>query len=147
MRRFQFTACVRVLAFLATEELSSAGWVDVKLTPSSDGEAAAPSYGDLSQEAFDVLPWVMDVRRQLHQRPELMFAEAQTSETIADALTKLDISFTRGWAINTKHAQLAEKGFESGPGATGIVAEIGTGGPPCVLLRADIDALPIQVGR
>jgi metal-dependent amidase/aminoacylase/carboxypeptidase family protein len=31
-----------------------------------------------------------------------------------------------------------------GAGATGIVAELGTGQPPCVALRADIDALPIN---
>ena len=38
----------------------------------------------------------------------------------------------------------AAKGFVSGEGGTGIVAHIGTGAEPCVLLRADIDALPIH---
>ena len=123
---------------------ASAGWVDVKLKPDDATVKEPPGFGDLFQEAFDVLPWVIDIRRKLHQTPELMFAEAVTSDVIAEALTKLGISYTRGWAINTKHAQLAEKGFESGPGGTGIVAELGTGTKPCILLRADIDALPIQ---
>jgi IAA-amino acid hydrolase len=138
-----FLRCLRLLA-LSGGAYAAGSWVDVKLNPQELGAPQAPSYSELFQAAFDVLPWVMDIRRQLHQHPELMFAEAQTSETIAAALTKLEISFTQGWAVNTKHAQLSEKGFESGPGGTGIVAELGTGKPPCVLLRADIDALPIQ---
>lgn len=73
-----------------------------------------------------------------------MFNETYTSDRIARALTELDIPFTRGWAKNIKHAELAAKGMRSGEGGTGIVAEIGTGKEPCVLLRADIDALPIK---
>ena len=59
-------------------------------------------------------------------------------------LTALQVNFTTGWAKNTKRAELAAKGFVSGEGGTGIVAQIGSGKEPCVLLRADIDGLPIH---
>jgi hypothetical protein len=36
---------------------------------------------------------------------ELMYDEKETSSKIAAALTKLEIPFTTGWAINTKHGE------------------------------------------
>jgi len=103
-----------------------------------------PVWQDLWEAALDQLPWVIDIRREFHRHPELMYNEKWTSDRIAAALEELQVSFTRGWAVNTKHAELAAKGLKSGEGGTGIVAEIGNGQSPCVLLRADIDALPIR---
>ncbi len=70
--------------------------------------------------------WIIDIRRQLHRHPELMYEEVRTSQLVCDTLTELGISFERG---------IAE---------TGVVATLGTGVSPCVALRADMDALPIQ---
>ena len=86
----------------------------------------------------------METRRELHRTPELLFDEKQTAAKIAQVLTALQVNFTTGWAKNTKRAELAAKGFVSGEGGTGIVAQIGSGKEPCVLLRADIDGLPIH---
>jgi len=66
------------------------------------------------------------VRRDLHQHPELAYEEFRTSQVIRRHLDEL--------AIPYRHP-VAE---------TGIVAQLGTGRPPCVALRADMDALPID---
>lgn len=71
--------------------------------------------------------WMRDIRRHLHRHPELAFAEFATARFIADQLEKLGIPCRE--QVNR----------------TGIVASLGssTPNPPCVALRADMDALPI----
>lgn len=68
-------------------------------------------------------------RRDLHQHPELGFEERRTSTLIAERLTAL------GYAVT------------AGVGKTGVVA-VRDGAPGrsrrCVLLRADMDALPVE---
>jgi len=81
--------------------------------------------------------FLVSTRRTLHQIPELMFNEKDTSAFIQSTLRKLDIDYTTGWAVNTN------TDVYPGPGGYGVVADIGTGRDPCVLLRADMDALPI----
>ena len=49
----------------------------------------------------------------------------------------MGVSFTTDWAVNTAPDRIP------GEGGYGIVADIGTRKDPCVLLRADIDGLPI----
>ena len=66
-------------------------------------------------------------RRHLHQHPELSFQERNTGTYIAQRLKVLGIETREGIA---------------GTGVIGVVKGAGTG--PCVCLRADIDALPIQ---
>jgi amidohydrolase len=65
------------------------------------------------------------LRRELHRHPELGYHEHQTARLIASRLTELGIPFRTGVA------------------QTGVVGEIGSGGP-CIALRADMDALPLQ---
>eukprot|EP00929_Paragymnodinium_shiwhaense_P114813 TRINITY_DN83330_c0_g1_i1.p1 TRINITY_DN83330_c0_g1~~TRINITY_DN83330_c0_g1_i1.p1 ORF type:complete len:485 (+),score=50.36 TRINITY_DN83330_c0_g1_i1:57-1511(+) len=81
---------------------------------------------------------VVDWRRALHEMPELMYQEYNTSLFIQKALKDMGIQFTTGWAKNTRQDRIP------GLGGTGIVATIGTGQPPIVALRSDIDALPIH---
>lgn len=109
----------------------------------SDKPKDVVTFDELWQDAGQDMAWVVEARRELHRTPELLFDEHMTSGKIADVLRSLNVNFTVGWAVNTKREDLAAKGFVSGSGGTGIVATIGTGAEPCVLLRADIDALPI----
>jgi len=64
-------------------------------------------------------------RRDLHQHPELGFEETRTATLIADRLRSLDYQVTPGI------------------GKTGVVALKKNGGR-CVLVRADMDALPVE---
>ncbi|HVH66287.1 MAG TPA: amidohydrolase [Gemmatimonadales bacterium] len=67
-------------------------------------------------------------RRDLHEHPELGFEERRTSALVAERLGRL------GYAV------------QSGVGKTGVVA-VRDSAPPsgrCVLIRADMDALPVE---
>ncbi len=85
-----------------------------------------PVGGVTALPAFDRDRLVAD-RRHLHQHPELGYQEHRTAATIAERLADL------GYAIRT------------GVGGTGVVGTR-TGPPdtPSVLIRADMDALPVQ---
>jgi len=80
----------------------------------------------LPQPSRDVLDEVVDNRRYLHRHPEVSFAEHETSRFIEDRLRGLTLS------------------VEPCPTPTGALALLETGrAGRSVMLRADIDALPI----
>src|SRR5215469_6203861 len=80
----------------------------------------------LPQPSRDVLDEVVDNRRYLHRHPEVSFAEHETSRFIKDRLCSLALS------------------VEPCPTPTGALALLETGrAGRTVMLRADIDALPI----
>lgn len=70
--------------------------------------------------------WIR-LREQIHAYPELSFQEFETSQFIAQELTKLGIPFSQGMA------------------GTGVVALIEGKNPTkkCLAIRAELDALPI----
>ena len=83
-------------------------------------------YQKIKDESKSISEWIINIRRELHEHPELMYEEFKTSELIRRELDKLEITY--------KHP-VAE---------TGVLASIGNGKGPCVALRADMDALPIH---
>ena len=83
-------------------------------------------YLKIKDESKSISDWIIKIRRELHEHPELMYEEFKTSELIRRELDKLDIPY--------RHP-IAE---------TGVLASIGNGEGPCVALRADMDALPIH---
>jgi amidohydrolase len=82
----------------------------------------------IKQAAETIFSEVQNIRRHIHQNPELSFQEHQTSQFIQSVLKKHNIAFTAG-VVNT-----------------GIVALIKGKNPDkkTILLRADMDALPIE---
>jgi amidohydrolase len=112
------------------------------LSPPSDEDASLAVKKEIQTLAnsTSMQHFLSTTRRSLHRHPEIMYQESFTSEIIQDILTELDISYTTGWAKNI------HQDVYPGPGGYGIVAHIGTQSEdqPCIILRADMDALPIE---
>lgn len=82
----------------------------------------------VKQLAEKYYPLALETRRHMHKFPELSFHETQTSAYLCAALDKLGVPYKKG-IVNT-----------------GIVAELKGKNPgkKVVMLRADMDALPIK---
>lgn len=76
----------------------------------------------------EIFDWMVSIRRRLHENPELGFEEFETSKLIRAELDEIGIPYKYPVAV------------------TGIVGYIGTGEPPFVAIRADMDALAMEVG-
>jgi amidohydrolase len=71
-------------------------------------------------------PWQEDFYRHLHQHPELSHHEHHTAAEVANRLGSF------GYQVH------------EGIGGTGVVGVLHNGNGPMVLLRADMDALPVE---
>lgn len=71
------------------------------------------------------LPGLMETYRDLHANPELSFQEVRSAKIMADAARKA------GFTVTEK------------VGRTGVVAVLKNGPGPTVLIRADMDGLPV----
>ncbi|KAJ4959155.1 hypothetical protein NE237_026266 [Protea cynaroides] len=74
----------------------------------------------------ELADWMVGIRRKIHETPELGYEEFETSQLIRNELDKMGIPYKYPVAV------------------TGVVGYVGTGRPPFVAIRADMDALPMQ---
>jgi hippurate hydrolase len=81
----------------------------------------------LLDEAAGVLPEVVELRRRIHRHPELGLELPQTQRAVLDSLADLPLAVRTGTAL------------------TSVVADLegGRGDGPTILLRGDMDALPM----
>ena len=85
------------------------------------------------QPDANLIDWMVDIRRTIHQYPELANEEHRTQAFIAEKLDELGISY-RNDTVGT--GLIATLGPSSD---TDIMKDL-----PCVALRADMDALAVQ---
>src|SRR3954451_11001892 len=71
-------------------------------------------------------PWQEEMYRDLHEHPELSHQEQRTAGVVADRLRPA------GFEVHER------------VGGTGVVGVLRNGDGPAVLLRADMDALPVR---
>ena len=82
---------------------------------------------EILESAREILPWMIEIRRDLHRHPELGLEEHRTSAKIQGLLDEMGIE------------------HRDGLGGTGVLGVIrGEGDGRVVALRGDMDALPIQ---
>ncbi len=83
---------------------------------------------ELRTDVDEILPGVIADRRHLHEHPELAFQEYETAKFVAERLSSLGLEDIR-----------------TGVGGTGVTGLIrgGRGDGKVVMVRADMDALPI----
>ncbi|GMI91790.1 IAA-ALANINE RESISTANT 3, JASMONIC ACID RESPONSIVE 3 [Hibiscus trionum] len=75
------------------------------------------------KELFD---WMVGIRRKIHENPELGYQEFETSKLIRQELDIMGIPYKYPVSV------------------TGVVGFVGSGKPPFVAIRADMDALAMQ---
>jgi hippurate hydrolase len=88
---------------------------------------ATPAYADELRDSVAAdMPELMELYRHLHANPELSFQEEQTAARLA--------------------AMARDLGFEvsTGVGGHGVVAVMENGPGPVLLMRADMDGLPVE---
>ena len=81
---------------------------------------------DLGQEVANDYPYLEKLFVDFHEHPELSFRETRTAAKIADELKALGFDVTTGVA------------------ETGLVAKMKNGDGPLVMVRADMDGLPLK---
>ncbi len=84
-----------------------------------------PKPPPMYQQAQSLLPRLIQIRRHLHQWPELSFQEYETAAFVSKQLHDLGV----------RH--------ETEVARTGVVGYLGNAQGPTIALRADMDALPI----
>jgi len=100
----------------------------------------------ISAEVKADYPYVFDLYKHFHANPELSFKEKESSARIGSELEQLGFDVTMGigdrWT-KAKAKKVAGKVFD-GVGGYGVVGVLKNGNGPTVMIRADMDALPLE---
>lgn len=87
---------------------------------------AAPPKADVPKQFTSIYPQLEDLYRHLHRNPELSYMEKETSERMAAEFRKAGFKVTER------------------VGGYGVVGLLTNGEGPTIMLRCDMDALPVE---
>jgi amidohydrolase len=96
-------------------------------------QTAATTSSNLAASVKQQLPALTETYKQLHRNPELSHHEEKTSAFLASELRKL------GYTVTERVGK-----YQDGSQAYGVVAILQNGAGPRVLIRTDMDALPVE---
>lgn len=82
----------------------------------------------LKKDVLEIEDWIIQIRRKIHENPELSYQEYNTAKLVAETLKSLGIEVKTGVGLPTAVVGILKTGK---PGKT-------------VALRADMDALPVE---
>ena len=110
--------------------------------------ACAPnvSANDLESSVADDYDYVLDLYKHFHENPELSFKEKNTAARLAEELEGLGFDVTERFGDDwVKKKVMEDEGeIREDVGGYGVVAVMKNGDGPTVMLRADMDALPLE---
>lgn len=140
-----YAACLAALAACSGPEAPGSGPAPGEpagLTQQAGGSGPASPAGAATAKADASL---IEMYRQLHANPELSFREVRTSEMMAAELRSLGFTVTErvgdSWV---REKVLRDVGtLAPGVGGYGVVGVLENGDGPTVLIRADMDGLPV----
>lgn len=92
----------------------------------AQAQAAAPLQAQVTQQVDGMYPWLDGVYKDLHAHPEIAFQEVRTAARLAAEMRKL------GFEVTEK------------VGKTGVVAIFRNGAGPTVMVRTELDGLPME---
>ena len=90
------------------------------------GQSPAPAREVVRSRLAQECPSLLELYKHLHSHPELSFQEVQSAARVAEELRKAGCEVT------------------AGVGKGGVVGVLRNGAGPTVLIRADMDALPVK---
>jgi amidohydrolase len=91
-----------------------------------DGRGTGAAGQAANTTVDSAMPELIEIYRDLHANPELSFQETRTAASLATRMRGLGFDVTEG------------------VGETGVVAVLENGPGPVVMIRADMDALPLE---
>lgn len=111
----------RIMTKMVALILASSAFPALAQTGGGQAQASSPQAQAIAKE----MPALMAIYRDLHANPELSFQEVKTAAKLAAEAKKL------GFKVTEK------------VGGTGVVAVMENGPGPVVMIRADMDGLPV----
>lgn len=125
-----------------TVEAAPKGDPTISAEPAS---AAATNHTPVATSGPTTSADLMELYKYLHANPELSFKESKTSTMLAGKLEALGFEVTQGlgdqWTRDKATRDVGE--VLEGVGGYGVVGVMKNGDGPTVLIRADMDALPV----